>query len=95
MEIEARKVEYVKVHISRRATLEKIMGDMVRFIRPAEVAKYDDWFINGRGEVVGVTEYRHGSDSNTVLGKASPKVLEIYNAISTIRQNLDVLPSED
>ena len=95
MEIEARKVEYVKVHISRRATLEKIMNDMVRFIRPVEVAEYDDWFINASGDIVGVTEYYHGSDSNTVLGKATPAVLEVYNAIRTIRRNLDVLPSED
>ncbi len=95
MEIEARKVEYVKVHISRRATLEKIMDDMMRFIRPAETMKYDDWFVNAWGYIVGVTEYHHGSDSNTVLGKATPAVLEVYNAINTIRRNLDVLPSED
>ena len=95
MEIEARKVEYVMVHISRRDTLEKIMDDMMRFIRPVEVAEYDDWFINASGDIVGVTEYYHGSDSNTVLGKATPAVLEVYNAIKTIRRNLDVLPSED
>lgn len=95
MEIEARKVEYVKVHISRRATLQRIMDDMMRFIRPAETLKYDDWFIDACGEVVGVTEYRHGTDSNTDLGKASPEVLEVYNAIKTIRRNMDVLPSED
>lgn len=95
MEIEARKVEYVKVHISRRQTLEKIMDDMMRFIRPAEVVKYDDWYINAWGDIVGVTEYRHGTDSNTVLGKATPATAEVYNAINTIRRNLDVLPSED
>ena len=95
MEIEARKVEYVKVHISRRATLQRIMDDMMRFIRPVEVAEYDDWFINASGDIVGVTEYYHGNDSNTVLGKATPAVLEVYNAINTIRRNLDVLPSED
>lgn len=95
MEIEARKVEYVKVHISRRATLEKIMDDMIRFIRPPETMKYDDWFVNAWGDVVGVNEYRHGTDPNTDLGKASPEVLEVYNAIKTIRRNMDVLPSED
>ena len=95
MEIEARKVEYVRVHIDRREVLETILNDMVRFIRPVEVAEYDDWFINASGDIVGVTEYYHGSDSNTVLGKATPAVLEVYNAIKTIRRNLDVLPSED
>ena len=95
MEIEARKVEYVRVHIDRREVLETILNDMVRLIRPVEVAEYDDWFINASGDIVGVTEYYHGSDSNTVLGKATPAVLEVYNAIKTIRRNLDVLPSED
>ena len=95
MEIEARKVEYVRVHIDRGEVLETILNDMVRFIRPVEVAEYDDWFINASGDIVGVTEYYHGSDSNTVLGKATPAVLEVYNAINTIRRNLDVLPSED
>ena len=95
MEIEARKVEYVRVHIDRGEVLKTILNDMMRFIRPVEVAEYDDWFINASGDIVGVTEYYHGSDSNTVLGKATPAVLEVYNAIKTIRRNLDVLPSED
>ncbi len=30
MEIEARKVEYVRVHIDRREVLETILNDMVR-----------------------------------------------------------------
>lgn len=95
MEVEATKTEYVKVHINRRATLEKIMDDMIRFIRPEETMKYDDWFIDAWGDIVGVTEYHHGSDSNTVLGWATPAVLEVYQAINVIRKNLDILPSED
>ena len=95
MEVEATKTEYVRVHINRRATLEKIMGDMMRYICPPELAKYDDWLIDKNGKLVGITEYHHGSDSSTTLGMASLTTREVYDAIQTIRRNLDVLPSED
>lgn len=90
MEVEARKIEYVKVQIDRRATMEKIMDDMIRVISPPETVKYDDWLINEACVIIGITKYHH-----TILGLADSKTVEVYRAIQALRRNLDILPSED
>ena len=95
MEVEARQTKYVKVHVSRRRVLEQIMKDMEHAIRPTVVAGYDDWFINYKGEVIGVTEYHHGSDGHAKLGKADKRIADLYAAIRLVRKSFDVLPEDD
>ena len=95
MQVEARKVEFIKVNIDRRSTLIKIMDDFYRFLRPDVAAEYDDWFIDDSGEIIGITEYPHGSDSYTKLGPATPRTVEVYRAVGVVRGSIDLLPVDE
>jgi len=58
-------------------------------LQPREVAKYDDWYIDDFGHIIGVTEYHHGSDSYTSLGPADTELLENYRAIHRVAKLLE------
>ena len=60
---------------------------LLKYIKPACVEKYDSWFLKD-GYIIGVSEYRHGSDSRTELEKASPELVKQCDAIHLVNKLL-------
>lgn len=76
--------ETVEVEISSYKIAEKLRGELVAYLRPDEVSGYDDWYVTKEGDLVGVTEYHHGSDSYTTVGTGYTSLYTKMQAITEV-----------
>lgn len=70
------------VEVSNREISSVIYRSLMTHLKPVEVQDCDDWFIRENGDVIGVTEYYHGSDSHTVVIKGHT---ELYRKVSALK----------
>lgn len=70
------------VDVSNHEISNVIHRSLMDHLKPAEARDYDDWFIRENGDVVGVTEYYHGSDSHTVVIRGNT---ELYQKIAALK----------
>lgn len=72
------------VEVSNYEISNVMYQSLKNHLKPAEVRDYDDWFIRENGDVVGVTEYYHGSDSHTVVIKGHTELYEKITALELV-----------
>lgn len=70
------------IEVSSYEIAEKIYKELLAHLRPQEVFGYDDWFVSKNGDLVGVNEYHHGSDSHTTVLTGCTA---LYNKIQSIK----------
>lgn len=81
------KYEEVKVDPSQIKL--QLLSFLLGKLKPQSAKGYDSWYINTcNNKVVGVTEYYHGSDSNTHLEEADSELLEKYKAVHVVMNML-------
>lgn len=84
MKIDITKVVYETANVSGIDIARAIEEKLYHYIRPISVQKYDSWYISDDNFVIGVTEYHHGSDTETKVEKASDQLVSDYKAIRRV-----------
>lgn len=84
-DVSGSKTEYFTVQVSGHDLADKLFRELRAKIRPECTKKYDDWYINTDGVIVGITEYNgRGSDTETKLELAMGRLARQLEAIETV-----------
>lgn len=84
MKLNGTRLIHETIDVSGIELSDVIYVRLMQNIRPIEVMHYDDWMIRGNGDLIGITEFSHGSNVNTNLGKANPQLVDEYKAIGIV-----------